>query len=178
MDVVVVPGGGTDDAIARVRSRLGVLAPQQPLDDVRTLDDLVAASTSLMRLQSLLFGLFAAVAVAVAMLGVHALVANAVHRRRAEIGLRVALGATPRAVTLLVLLAGGWQVGVGLIAGVLIAIATRGLLASMVFGVAPGDPLTFVGVPVALAAIAAVAIYIPARSASRVNPVEALAAPE
>jgi predicted permease len=178
MDVVVVPGGGTDDAIARVRSRLGVLAPLQPLDDVRTLDDLVAASTSLMRLQSLLFGLFAAVAVAVAMLGVHALVANAVHRRRAEIGLRVALGATPRAVTLLVLLAGGWQVGVGLIAGVLIAIATRGLLASMVFGVAPGDPLTFVGVPVALAAIAAVAIYIPARSASRVNPVEALAAPE
>jgi ABC-type antimicrobial peptide transport system permease subunit len=119
---------------------------------------------------------FAVVAVTLAAAGLYGVIHYGVNQRTREIGVRVALGASSRAITQLVLGSGLTLALVGVALGTLAAAATTRLLASMLYGVRPVDPLTFAAIAALVATIAVVASYIPARRALRVSPTEALRA--
>jgi putative ABC transport system permease protein len=122
----------------------------------------------------LLLGIFAALAVCLAMAGVYGVMAYVVGQRSNEIGLRMALGASQADVMRMVLRQGLVLAGAGLALGLAGAAAGNRLLSGMLFEVKPGDPLTYVGVTVLLAAVALAATWIPARRATRVDPLTAL----
>ena len=145
-----------------------------PIPEVRTLEQVMAESVAERRFQVLLIGLFAAAALALAAIGTYGVVAYAVGRRRAELGIRMALGANRADVLRLVLLQGMAPVAVGLAAGAVGALALGQYLASLLFEVSPRDPLAFAAAAVVLLAVSAAACLLPARRATQVNPVEAL----
>jgi ABC-type antimicrobial peptide transport system permease subunit len=119
---------------------------------------------------------FAAVAVALSVLGVYGVVAYLVAQRRSEIGLRLAIGASPSVVVWMFIREGAALTLVGLAAGLAGALAGGRLIAALLFAVTPGDPATLAGVMCVLAGAAACATYLPARRAARVDPNEALRA--
>ncbi len=124
--------------------------------------------------RTVLFAVFASLAVSLAMAGVYGVMAYAVARRKGEIGVRMALGATTGSILRLVLGEGLILTGVGLVAGLAIAVAASRMLASMLFEVRPNDPLVYLSVAVLLGAVALVAGYVPARRASRIDPLSAI----
>ena len=144
------------------------------LFNVDTLSTLVSNSVSRPRLYAALFGLFAAVAVALAAVGIYGVLTYAVAQRRREIGIRMALGARPSAVLTLVLRQTGVLTLAGIVLGLAGAAALTRYLDGMLFGIAPIDPATFALAAVMFAAVAAVATLVPASHATRVNPVVAL----
>jgi ABC-type antimicrobial peptide transport system permease subunit len=117
---------------------------------------------------------FGVLALLLASIGIFGVVANVVSRRRAEIGVRVALGADPRRVCTLMLRQGMSPVAFGLIAGILIAAATTRFMAGLLFEIRPLDPVTYVGAALFLGIVATAASYLPARRASQIDPIEAL----
>jgi len=117
---------------------------------------------------------FAACALLVAALGVYGVLAYAVQRRTAEIGIRIALGADRRRIRSMVLLQGMSVALAGVLAGAGASLALARLLAGFLFGVAPRDPAVFVSVPALLTLVAAIAAWIPARRATRIDPIAAL----
>jgi|TARA_B100001964_G_scaffold158880_2_gene174520 putative ABC transport system permease protein len=121
-----------------------------------------------------LLGLFAGLAAVLAAVGIYGVIAYVVGRRTSEIGLRMALGATPGGITRLVIGEAMSPVTLGLAIGLGVSAVASRALTSLLFGVQPLDPVTFVGVAATLAAIAAAACYLPARSASTVDPADAL----
>ena len=133
-------------------------------------------ATFVQRLAAALLALLAAVALVLAAMGVYAVMAYAVSQRTQEFGVRMALGATPRDVLAQVIRQGIALAAAGVVAGLALALGVTRLLAGFLYGVSPFDPLTFAGVPVVLALIAVLACYIPARRATRVDPIEALRA--
>jgi putative ABC transport system permease protein len=138
------------------------------------MDQVFAAAISQERFQALLLGLFAALALILACVGLYGVISYAVAQRTHEIGVRMALGARPGDVLKLVLRQGMWLTIAGLVVGIAIgSVATR-VLSDMLFGVTPRDPLTFVGVPALLLLVAFLACYIPARRATRIDPLVAL----
>lgn len=159
---------------ALVRSRLASLDADVPVSQVRTMDDLLSESVSGPRFRMLLLATFASLALLLAAIGIYGVLAYAVEGRTQEIGVRVALGAQQRDVMALVLRHGMVLALLGIAIGVTGAFALTGLMASLLFGVAPRDPLTFLVVPLALLLVAVAASYIPARRAMRVDPVVAL----
>jgi len=126
------------------------------------------------RFRTLLFGIFAALAVGLAMAGVYGVMAYVVGQRSNEIGLRMALGASPHAVMAMVMRQGLLLAGIGLALGLAGAVAATRLLTQLLFEVKPGDPVTYAGVTALLAVVALAASYIPARRATRVDPLAAL----
>lgn len=145
-----------------------------PLDDVRTMDERLADSVAEPRFYMLLLAVFAGSALFLAAIGIYGVLAIAVRQRTGEIGIRRALGAEAGDVLRMVLgralaLAGG-----GLVLGLLAAFALTRLLAGLLYGVTPTDPVTFAGVAVLLAAVAALASFLPARRAAAVDPMQAL----
>jgi putative ABC transport system permease protein len=155
---------------AAAEREIQAVDPDQPVYAVRTMNEVMAASVARRRFATLLLGAFAGVALLLATLGVYGLTAYAVAERSQELGIRMALGANPRAVvasvvgrSLLLALAG---IGAGLVA----AIALGRLVSSMLFDTTPADPLTFAGVAALLIATAFVASYAPARRAARIDP--------
>jgi predicted permease len=139
-----------------------------------SVEDLLAENTAAPRFRTLLLGLFAAIAVCLAMAGVYGVVAYTVGQRASEIGLRMALGASTRDVLRLILRQGIALTGIGLAIGLTAAVAATRLLASMLFEVKASDPATYIGVAVSLGVVSLAASYIPARRAARVDPVSAL----
>ena len=119
---------------------------------------------------------FALLALALGAVGVYGVMAHLVVQRTREIGIRIALGAMPREILGLVLSQGAWLAGLGIAAGLLGALAATRLLTSLLFGVEPTDPATFVATAAALALVAAVASILPALRAVRTDPVDALRA--
>jgi putative ABC transport system permease protein len=109
-------------------------------------------------------------------IGLYGVIAYAVSQRTREIGIRVALGAEPNAIIALVAGAGLRLTPVGMLIGAAVAAATTRGLTSMLYGVSPGDPITFVAIAVLVGIVALVASYVPARRAMRIDPVEALRA--
>jgi ABC-type antimicrobial peptide transport system permease subunit len=122
----------------------------------------------------LVLGLFAAVALLLAAVGVHGVLSYTVAQRTPEIGIRVALGADPRAVWSLVLGQGAVLTILGVTIGLAGALALTRFLGSMLYGVSAHDPVTFVAVAAVLAAVATIATWLPARRAARVDPMIAL----
>jgi len=150
--------------------------PDQPVADVQTLERLVDNTVAQPRIILYVLAGFAAVALLLAALGLYGIVSYSVTQRQREIGVRVALGAQRRDVLRPILREGMALTAVGLVLGVAGALAATRLMQSLLFGVDPADPLTFAGVSIFLAAIALAASYIPARRATRLDPVAALRA--
>jgi putative ABC transport system permease protein len=145
-----------------------------PVRDIFTMDDLVANSLSQPRLNMFLLGIFSALAVLLAGIGIYSVLSYSVRQRVPEIGIRLALGARLSDVLRLVLLEGMKPALLGVVIGIAGALALGRVVASLVFQVKPSDPLTFTGVVVLLGLIALLACLIPAYRASRVDPVIAL----
>ena len=139
-----------------------------------TLEENLAENVAGPRFRTLLLGVFAGLAVLLAMAGIYGVMAYVVGQRSREIGLRMALGASSASVLRLVLRQGLWYVGLGLALGLAGAFAATRLLASMLFEVKPTDPATYLAVAILLAVVALVASYAPARRASQVDPLAAL----
>ncbi len=140
------------------------------------MEQVVGASIARERFNAALMGTFAALALLLTAIGIYGVVSYAVRQRTREIGVRVALGARGWHVLRLVTAQGMLPVGVGLAIGLVAALGLTRLLRSMVWGVSPTDPRTFVVVAALLAAVALLATYLPARRATRVDPLVAMRA--
>jgi predicted permease len=152
------------------------LDPQLPVTRVATLDEMVARSLSEPRFYTVLLGAFAATALLLAGLGIFGALSYAVSQRSREIGIRVALGAEPSEVLGMVLRHALALAALGMGIGLAGALALSRVIRGMLFRLSPTDPATLAGVAALLAAVALVASYLPARRATRVDPVEALRA--
>lgn len=138
------------------------------------MDRLLAAMVLPSRLGAVAFTLFAALALALAILGVYGVVSYALAPRTREVGIRIAVGAQPSAVVRLLMREGITLVVIGAAIGLVLALAVSRLVETLLFGVQPGDPLTFVGAPLLLLTVGAIASLLPARRASRVDPARVL----
>ena len=158
------------------RAQVAALDPNLPLSNVSTLDAIVAKSISQQRFYMTLLSVFAAVALVLAAIGIFGVLSYAVSQRTREIGIRMALGAQERTVISLVVRQAMLLVGTGVIAGTALALYLSQTMTKMLFSVRPTDPTTFVSVAAVLAAVALLASYLPARRATRVDPIVALRA--
>jgi predicted permease len=163
-------------SIPALRHDVAGLDPLLPLANVSGLPALVDASLAGRRFTMLVLLTFAAIAVALSVIGVYGVLAYLVGQRRREIGLRLAIGASPSDVVWLFVREGAALTLVGLGAGLAGALAAGRWISSLLFGVTPADPATLAGVVCALACAAACATYVPARRAAGVDPSEALRA--
>jgi predicted permease len=159
---------------AAVERVVAELDPALPVAEVRTLEQNVARAMAEPRFLALLLGVFAGIALLLATVGTYGLMAHMVAERNREIGIRMAMGAEPAAVRGLVLRQGAALAGTGLVVGVLGALALTRFLGAQLYEVGTTDARTFVLVPLFLGAVALLACYVPARRATRVDPVEAL----
>jgi putative ABC transport system permease protein len=159
---------------ASVRGFVSQLDPSATVDNVATMDQIVSNAMSQPRLYAVLLGLFAAVAVALAAIGIYGVLGFTVTHRTREIGIRVALGARPGQVMTLILRQTAVLTVVGVIAGVIGAASFSRYLEGLLFGVTPLDTATFAAVIVLFVAVAALASYVPARRATKIEPQVAL----
>ena len=172
--MVVEPSAGAAQALTPlVRRVVARIDPDVPVRRDRTLETLSIESTAGYRFRAAMVGTFAALALVLAMVGVFGVLAYTVQQRQREIGVRIALGATTRRVTWLVLRDAGWMIATGAVVGMALAAVSGRLVASFLYGVDPLDPLTFVSVPAVILLTAIVAAAAPAWRASRVNPADA-----
>ena len=161
-------------AMAQVRAAVARNDRDVPVTRASTMEGLVAASWGDRRFNLALLATFAALALTLAAVGIHGVMSYVVAQRTREIGVRMALGARASDVLRLVLRQGLTLAVAGLAAGLAAALALRRLMASMLFGVQPSDPITLGVVAAVMLLIALLACYAPARRASRVDPAEAL----
>ncbi|MDX1393520.1 MAG: ADOP family duplicated permease [Gemmatimonadota bacterium] len=159
---------------AAVRSAIAEVDPTLPLSDIRTSAELVASSVAAPRFRTILVGSFAGLALLVALVGVYGVMAFAVARRTREIGIRMSLGASRRRVLAGVLRSGLGVVLVGLAIGIAGGLAASRVLDAMLFGLTPTDVASYGGAAVVVLGAGLLASYLPARRASRVEPVVAL----
>ena len=145
-----------------------------PVANVKTMDHIVSESITQPRFNLFLLGLFSAVAMVLSAAGIYGVTAYAVTQRTHELGIRIALGAQVSDVLKMILGQGMAVIAVGLALGLVAALALMRLLRSLLFGVGENDPLTFVAITVVLLLVALIACYIPARRATKVDPLEAL----
>jgi predicted permease len=160
--------------VSAARAQLRELDPELPMANVATMDDLLSNSLSRSRFTMFLLGIFAAIALLLAAVGIYGIIAFNVTQRTQEIGIRAALGAQHRDVLRMILGEGIRLVFLGVFIGTLGAFFTTHFLASLLYGTTPTDPLTFAAVALLLTLVALAACYIPARRAMRVDPIVAL----
>ena len=173
-DLVIRTTGNPTDLVAAVRREIRAVDPDQPISNIATMADQLGEETQQRRVAMILLATFAALALLLSMLGIYGVLAYFVAQQTPEIGVRLALGAQPGDVLGLVLKKGMilaiGGVGVGLIAAFVLA----RLMQSLLYGVSATDPLTFAGVAALLLVVALLACYVPARRATRVDPMVAL----
>ena len=174
MTLVIQSRDARPGLVEEVKKQIWSLDSQLPVSDVQPMDELLAVSLAQQRFNMLLLGLFAALALILAAVGIYGAMANAVSQRTHEIGIRTALGAQRRDVLRLVMRNGTKIALFGITSGIAGALALTRLMASLLFEVKPTDPATFATVAILLALVALAACYIPARRAMRVDPMAAL----
>jgi putative ABC transport system permease protein len=174
MALVVRTASAPEKMAPPVREAMRRVDPNLPAYNVMTMTEVLERSYWQPRLYGMIFGSFAVIAVILAAVGVYGVIAYAVAQRTHEIGVRMALGAQTRDVLGMVVRQGLVLTALGVAIGLAGAFAVTGVLRSMLFGVTARDPLTFVGIPLLLAAVALVASWLPARRAARVDPIVAL----
>jgi putative ABC transport system permease protein len=174
MNVLLRTAGDPEGLAAHVRDRIRALDPAQPVDEVRTMERVVADSTAFVRTAAFLLTALAGVASLLGAVGVYGLLAHHVAQRRNEIGVRVALGASRRDVLQLVLGQALKLVSVAVAVGVPAAFALSRVLSSALFGVVGSDPASLAAISLLLAAVALLGGYLPARRAASQDPTLAL----
>ena len=160
--------------VSQARREVQALDPTLPMADIRPLETVVFESVAQPRFITGMALLFAVVALMLAAVGTYGVLSYSVEQRTQEIGVRMALGAQARQVLGMVLRQGVGLVAIGLVLGVLLALALRQVLAGMLFGVAATDPTIFASVVVVLSVVSLMACYLPARRATRIDPLVAL----
>jgi predicted permease len=160
--------------VPMLRATLSAIDPQLPLANVQTLEEIVHESTATRRFTLLLLGGFAGLALILALVGIYGVMSYSVSRQTAEIGVRMALGADRASVMRLVLVQGLRPVAIGIAAGLAGAFLLSRFIATLLFGITPRDPLTYVLVAALLLATAVIACIVPARQALRIDVVSAL----
>ena len=175
LSVVVRSTASIDNLAQAARAAVWSVDPTQPVSDVRSMTEIVSRSLGSNRFNTLLLGLLAGLALLLSAVGLYGVLAHLVAQRTREIGVRMALGASSRAVLGLFLRQGLMLVGIGIVAGTLGAAALSSLMSSMLTGSAR-DPWVFAVAPGVLLFVALVAIARPAARAARIDPVKALRA--
>jgi putative ABC transport system permease protein len=175
-NIAVQATGETGALAAAVERSLKLLDPTLLPYGMRSMDQLLGGPLAEPRLTALLLTAFGVVALVLAAVGLFGAVSSAVREQTREIGIRVALGATPALIRGSVLRRAFTLIGVGIAVGLAVALVTTRLLQSLLFQVSPADPITLVIVCVVLLGVAGVAAYLPARRATRIDPIAALRA--
>ena len=170
MNVVMRAGGDPVDLTGAVKRQIREINPDLPLYNVSTMQKRFDNSLGRRRFTMLLLATFAAISLGLAIIGIYGLIAYLVGQGSREVGIRLALGATPANIKMLIVRGGMTLAFLGVGIGILSALAVGRLMRSLLFGVGANDLLTFVAVPSLLASIAFVASHIPARRASRIDP--------
>src|SRR5262249_13927056 len=160
--------------VPQIRAAVAAIDPEQPIADVRTMNEWMSRSLESRRTPMLLLTLFGAVALALSAVGIYGVLAFGVAQRAREFGIRQALGADRRAILSLVLKQGIQTAGLGLVLGLGGAVALTRYLQTLLFGVGTHDVTVYAVVTVLLFAVAMTACYVPARRATAVNPTDAL----
>jgi putative ABC transport system permease protein len=160
--------------LSTLRAAIQQVNPELVMTRVSTGEELVAQSFAGQHFATLLMFVFAALGTVLAAIGLYGVLTYVVSERTQEIGIRIALGAERGDVLGMVLRQGMALVAVGMVAGLMGALALGGLMRSLLFNVSPTDPATFVTIAMLLGAVALLACWLPARRATRTNPMEAL----
>jgi len=174
LSVVLRTAGDPLLQASALRSALAEIDPNQPLVRVRTMEDNMAATVAQPRFRTWLIGIFAALALLLAAVGIYGVMSYSVTQRTSEIGIRVALGAQPSDVFRIVVGEGLRLALLGVAVGLVAALILTRLLQSFLYGISASDPLTFTGVAVLLTLVGVAASFFPARRATRVDPIVAL----
>jgi predicted permease len=174
MELAVRAAGGPGALASEVIAQVHGLDPDVAVADVATMPEVVSASLAGAKFNTSLLSLFAGFAIFLAAIGIYGVLAYAVAQQRHEIGVRMALGARPRQVLKMVLAWGIRLACLGAAAGIMAALGLTRLMAGLLYGVGATDPVTFAGVTCVLLVIALLASYVPARRATRVDPMVAL----
>lgn len=175
MGLVIRTAGDPAAFAATLRREVQALDKDQPVYNVRTMDDVVMNSLGTRRVSMQLFAVFACAALLLAAVGIYGVMAYSVTQRTQEIGIRMALGAQKSDILRLVVRQGMRLALIGVIAGLAGAFALTRVIANLLFGVGASDPLTFIAISLLLIFVSLIACYLPARRAARLNPTVALA---
>ena len=157
-----------------LRAAVAEIAPGVPLFNVRTMEQRLRESLATSRFNTLLLTLLGTIGLVLSLIGIYGVIAYFVTRRTQEIGVRMALGATRFDVVRLIAQQAAWPVGIGIVTGVVMSALLTRVLSTQLFGVSPGDPMTFIAVAVALGGFAMLAALLPAGRAASVDPTKAL----
>jgi putative ABC transport system permease protein len=168
--------GKTEELAAPIRAVVASIDRNQPVANIRSLSEVIAGTVAPRKFNMMLFALFAALAVVLAALGIYGVMTYSVTERTHEVGIRMALGAQKHQVLQLIIRKGMTITLIGVAVGLATAFALTRLLATLLFGVTPTDALTFAAASVFVVLVALVACYIPARRATKVDPLTALRA--
>jgi predicted permease len=174
MDVAIRSREESSAIVAGVREQLRTIDPELPLSHIRTMEDALAISMAPRSFTLVLLGLFAAVALVLCVVGLYGVTSYGVTQRTREIGIRIALGARPHEVVALLMGRGTRVIAAGVVLGLVAAIVCGRVLQDLLYGVQPADPITFAAAAGALSVVAVIASYLPARRATRLDPVTAM----
>ncbi len=174
MTVVVRTASEPTAMVGAIREQVLALDRNQPVFEIETMEKRVAESVARSRFVMLLLGIFATLALTLAAVGIYGVMAYSVSLRRKEIGIRMALGARKGQVVRLVVREGMVLAGIGLAFGIIVSVGLTRIIASLLFGIGPTDPITLASVSLVLGGVAFLACCIPARRASGVDPIVAL----
>jgi predicted permease len=163
-----------DAVVTGIRNEMQQLDADLPLYNIRTMDEVMAQRNWPYRIFGTLFGTFAVIALLISSVGIYASTAHGVGQRTQELGVRMALGAARRDILWLVLRQGIWRIAIGLVLGVLAAVGVSRVLVSVLVNTTATDPTTFVSICLLLTIVTMLACIIPARRATRLDPVDAL----
>jgi ABC-type antimicrobial peptide transport system permease subunit len=163
-----------DAVVQGIRAELRQLDADLPLYNIRTMDDILAQRNWPYRIFGTLFGTFAVIALLISSVGIYAATAHGVGQRTQELGVRMALGAAGRDILWLVLRQGLARIVIGMVIGVVAAAGVSRVLVSVLVNTTATDPITFVSICVLLSAVTLLACFVPARRATRLDPVDAL----